>query len=132
MPAGRGGMFARVSRRRRRVAVYMALALLWGCAQQHSVRSSAAAPACAPEVPLLGAGMTRPMPLECGESLPDARSAGTAVVEFVVQSDGTVGDICDVNRSDSSLVDAVRAYLRTCKFAPSEQAAKGPITVKMI
>jgi len=72
------------------------------------------------------------MPLECGGSLPDARSAGTAVVEFVVQSDGTVGDICDVNRGDPSLVDAVRAYLRTCKFAPSEQAAKGPITVKMI
>lgn len=110
----------------------MAVALLCGCAEGHPIRPSASAAACASDVPLLGAGMTRPMPLECAGSLPDAGSVGTAVVEFVVQSDGSVGEICDVNRSDPRLVDAVRAYLRTCKFAPSEQAAKGPITVKMI
>jgi hypothetical protein len=64
--------------------------------------------------------------------MPNPGTAGTAVVGLVVQSDGTVGEICDTGRSDPHLLDAVRTYLRSCKFAPSEQGTKGSITVKMI
>ena len=58
--------------------------------------------------------------------------AQDVVLEFVVRSDGSVGEICHTGRGDEKLVDSVHGYLATCRFKPSVRGPDNPIAVKMI
>ena len=59
-------------------------------------------------------------------------TAQDVVLEFVVRSDGSVGEICHTGRGDEKLVDSVHGYLATCRFKPSVRGPYNPIAVKMI
>jgi len=99
----------------------------------------------APEGPpvLLGAGMTRPMPIgECSpagtrpkpitpEQARRMSITGTVLVEYTVHSDGRVGEISMRNNGSPILFDAVEKWLVDCAFSPSLSGTK-PIPVKII
>lgn len=99
----------------------------------------------APEGPpvLLGAGMTRPVPMgECSPSGTRPKPAtpeqarqmsitGTVLVEYIVYSDGSVGQITMRNKGPLILFDAVRIWLQECSFSPSLSGTR-PIAVRVI
>ena len=57
---------------------------------------------------------------------------GTVLVEYVVHSDGHVGEIGLKNPTAAPILfQAVKQWLETCNFTPAMQGAK-PIPVKII
>jgi periplasmic protein TonB len=91
---------------------------------------------------VLGGGMSRPYPSgSCRPPKPQmpeqARTmgiSGLVLVEFVVHSDGRVGEVLLKNKSAAPILyDAVKAWLEGCTFTPSVMSATGkPVPVKMI
>ena len=89
---------------------------------------------------LLGAGMSRPQPTaECRPSKPAAPEqarqmgiTGLVLVEYVVHSDGHVGEVNLKNpTAPPILFEAVKSWLLGCPFKPSLSGSK-PIAVKII
>ena len=89
---------------------------------------------------LLGSGMTPPRPTaECRPPKPAAPEqarqmgiTGLVLVEFVVHSDGHVGEVALKNpNAPPVLFEAVRTWLLGCPYSPSMQGSK-PIPVKII
>jgi TonB family protein len=99
-----------------------------GCAHEQSAPRRRE---CAPGVKVLGAGMTRPAFVDCAAPMRTPGAVGTVVVEFVVQADGRVGEICETQPGDPALVRTVRDYLKSCQFVPSMQQSRA-VAVKMI
>jgi len=88
---------------------------------------------------LLDPTMTPPVPLSCGVPLAPNKArmegiTGKVVVEYVVHTDGSVGQIALKNRdAPSILFEAVRDWLLGCKFEPSTDRQSGkPLPVKII
>ena len=89
---------------------------------------------------LLGSGMTPPRPTsECRPAKPAAPEqarqmgiTGLVLVEFVVHSDGHVGEVVLKNpTAPPILFEAVRTWLLGCPYSPSMQGSR-PIPVKII
>ncbi len=89
---------------------------------------------------LLGSGMTPPRPTaECRPQKPVAPEqarqmgiTGLVLVEFVVHSDGHVGEVVLKNpNAPPILFEAVKTWLLGCPYSPSLQGSK-PIPVKII
>jgi TonB family protein len=93
---------------------------------------------------LLGAGMSRPSPV--GDCAPGGQRpkpptpeqarqmgvTGTVLVEYVVHTDGTVGNVLLKNpTAPPILFESVRQWLATCHYTPS-MAGGRPIPVKII
>ena len=89
---------------------------------------------------LLGSGMSRPQPTaDCRPSKPvppeQARQmgiTGLVLVEYVVHSDGHVGEVVLKNpTAPPILFEAVKSWLLGCPFTPSISGTK-PVAVKII
>ena len=100
-------------------------------------------PATVPEDPprLLGSDTSRPQPTElCQPPKPplpaEAKEkgiSGLVLVEYVVHTDGHVGEVENRNlRAPPLLFEAVRAWLLACPFEPSHLEGGRPIAVKII
>jgi TonB family protein len=107
-------------------------------ATQGGVRSYAHEPA----PYLLGAGSARPYPsTSCKPARPpwpeEAREkgiSGLVLVEFVVHSDGRVGEVKLRNKNAPPILfEAVKTWLEGCEFIPAVMKATGkPVPIKLI
>jgi TonB family protein len=93
---------------------------------------------------ILGAGMTRPTPAgDCApggqrprpstpEQARQMEIKGMVLVEYVVHSDGHVGEVTLKNQTAPPILfEAVKQWLLSCSFTPSMQGSR-PIPVKII
>jgi len=90
------------------------------------------------EVPMLQAGMTRPAVKSCADPRPrmpqearDRMVGGTVVVQYVVETDGSIGDIELKAPGPVLFFRAVRDYLSGCRFEPATDA-RGAVAVRIV
>jgi len=90
------------------------------------------------EVPMLQAGMTRPAVKACADPRPrmpqearDKMAGGTVVVKYVVEKDGSIGDIELKAPGPVLFFRAVRDYLSGCRFEPATDAS-GAVAVRIV
>ena len=90
------------------------------------------------EVPMLQAGMMRPAVKACADTRPrmpqearDRMVGGTALVQYVVETDGTISDIELKAPGPVMFFRAVREWLSGCRFEPATDAGRA-VAVRIV